>query len=138
MREGNYIVTPKGLGRYLSDEDNVVSVEFTDVVGDSPVVKTFPIQQVSACDWRQFLEARMWVKQETYGWLPGRFQGLLEENLDIKIRGQYVTLPEELVMVRWDNELEECEYALAQGMNDSQAFYHARMPALQNFIKQRK
>ena len=134
---GKYVLTPKGLGRCISIENQSVAIEFIDVVGCDPVVETFPQQEVTNCDWRQFQEARTWVKQQTYGWLPGRFQGLLEQNLDIKIRGQYVTLPESNVLIRWDNELEDCEQALAQGMNDSKVFYEARMPVVENFVEQR-
>ena len=84
VEEGDYVVTPEGLGRFLVEDDNEVTVEFFDVVGTVSIVKKFSTQQVSLCDWRLFQEARTWVKQETFGWLPGRLQGLLEEDLDIK------------------------------------------------------
>ena len=55
VEEGDYVVTPEGLGRFLVEDDNEVTVEFFDVVGTVSIV--FSTQQVSLCDWRLFQEA---------------------------------------------------------------------------------
>ena len=129
--------TPLGLGRIQEIGDESSIIEFTDVCELEPEILSFPNVDLTEPEWGELLEARLWLRSQEFGWLPGRFTGKLDQGLDVKIRGQYLTVPEYSVWIRWDKEMERCEDALALGMNDSQAFYHARLPVLKNFILQR-
>ena len=140
---GNYFLTPRGLGTLVSLEEGYSTVAFVDIAGSAVSEGTFATSQVKRPNWNMLLEARVWLQDpsSTYGYRPGYLKGVHQDKLIIKLSGterdDFEHVVEGEAIFRWDRELEKCEEALAVGMTDSQRFYQAKMPFIENLIEQR-
>ena len=139
---GQFVITPYGIGKILSDENGELNVEFLDVVGEEPIAKSLKRSDCQLVDWNHSgTRTRVWMKypSETYGYRGGYIQGVAQGTMLVSLHGEKdnFRVDEDELFIRWDHPLEKCDVALANGAVDSWKFYARKILLLQNLLQQR-
>ena len=138
---GQFVITPYGIGKILSDENGELNVEFLDVVGEEPIAKSLKRSDCQLVDWNHSgTRTRVWMKypSETYGYRGGYIQGAAQGTMLVSLHGgEKFQVDEDELFIRWDHPLEKCDVALANGAVDSWKFYARKILLLQNLLQQR-
>lgn len=129
---------PIGFGWCTKVADGIATVRYFDLPDSVAEERRVPVADLIVRDLP--LEMRVWVRNQGFGWWPGRTKGRDRDGsyfVQLAGAGPAVRVPPWSIQVRWDKPLESATEALAVGMTDSPQFHDARFAVMSNLASQR-